>query len=151
MQTETGDDMTELATHGKSETQPGAFLSHSNDPGILHLTGNQSQKVYVSQVSEGNTPLAGFALDPSGPFYTGGIEWQSGEDFSKFITFVFAPGIVQINCELPYSAPYGLNNSNQDLCLYRVVDAGVTYQAFVTFGSGARHDPRIIVTPINGM
>jgi hypothetical protein len=145
--------MIELTTQVTNETsQPTASVHRQIDGSdLLVLTGNGPRKIYVAVVAEGTTQIAGFALEPGGPFFVGGIEWKSGPEFSLVVTFVFSPGITQIKCELPYSAPYGLNLSHQDLCLVRVSDATVTYQAFVSFPSGPPHDPKIIVTPINGI
>jgi len=107
--------------------------------------------VFVKLVPDADgKPVPGFASDPNGPYALGGLSWGSSSDRSMFVTFSYTSPVTGIECDLPYSPMFGPDQSLQNLCIVPAREARVTYQFFVLVSGGPKHDPKIVVTPIDG-
>jgi len=139
--------MTELA---KTVSAPAASVrafAGTLQRGKLKLPGDEPATVYVAPFTISNITVGGFGLTADGDFYEGGLKWKSGKEFSKFITFILLPGIKAIDCdELAYSPV--IDSSETQLLAIMHVAQKMSYQFYVKFPDGSRHDPKIIVTPI---
>jgi hypothetical protein len=138
--------MTDLAERGETQNLDGASFIEPK-PGTLGIKTSLPSTVYVKAYPQTGTPtIAGFGMSQSGTFYKDGIEWQSNGEYAMFITFVLLPGVASVDCaDLPYSPTYGATQINQDLCILKA--APKTYDFYVRFPGGTRHDPKIVVTP----
>lgn len=124
-----------VAKPGKGKVEP--------QDGILVLPqGNRPQTIYVTAVSQSTGPIAAFASQDSGPFFTEGFSWAF-DDHPLFVTFVFLAGVAGVKCKnLHHSACF---DGKQHMC---IPANKAEYDFDVVFSSGDLHDPKIIVTPI---
>lgn len=132
----------ENAAHHHSHTH--AADDSGTISGKLPLTAEQPTEVWIGMFTKGGETIAGFAASSSGPFYRGGIEWSpSSSEYGLFVTFALMPGVDEIDCDDLLYSPVG--NATQ---LLAIPPQKGSYDFNVTFTSGAKHDPKIVVTPI---
>jgi hypothetical protein len=118
-------------------------------PGFLVLKGDAPLPVWVELFpGTDSRPIPGFAAEPGGGYFTDGIKWACGQQFSLFLTFKFPPKVAGVRCSLPYSASFG-SPLMQQLVVPHVREE-VQYSFIVVMQDGGFHDPKIVVTPING-
>lgn len=142
--------MTEVAHHATANTRgPNTTGDITPNPGKLVLTGNPSVPVtiYVQPVVVSGVKHTGFSTDQT-TYYYGGIEWQCGPEYAMFMTFQYSTGIGEITCAQPYALASG-TPTLQTMCLVPVAEQ-VEYSFIVHYNDGTLHDPKILVTPING-
>lgn len=142
-------------------TRRPAIPSVNNDSTLLPLSGDQSQLVRVRTVKLNDQITAEFTQDmqEDADWFTGGLKWQTVDpQFALFVTFVFDPSsivpIVRLECNLPLSVPYmspGATGLRQDMCILPALQAAVDYHLLVVDSDDNKYDPKMIVTPINGI
>lgn len=134
--------MTDLVSDTSSGTDDTQETDHIL-PGLLVLTGDFSETIYIKAKPDNQPTYSAYGLTRHGDFYKGGISWQNGGDFGKFITFHFLPGVKSVECDgLPYSP---VSAETQQLCILPVAPASYPFTVFFT--PGGSHDPQIVVTP----
>lgn len=120
----------------------------ADDSGTIHgklpISSPEPTQVWIGKFIKDGTTIAGFAASASGPFYRGGIEWTTDStEYGMFLSFQFLPGVSEVDCDdLLYSPVVGATQQMS------VPPKKHSYDFFVTFDTGDRHDPKIIVTPI---
>lgn len=120
----------------------------ADDSGTVHgklpLSTNQPTQVWVGKFTKSGQTISGFADNTNGPFYRGGVDWSpSSSEYGLFITFVLMSGVAEVDCANLLYSP--VVNTTQ---LMSVPPAKKSYDFNVTFDTGEKHDPKIIVTPI---
>jgi hypothetical protein len=121
-------------------------------PGFLVLKDDAPLPVWVELFpGTDHRPIPGFAAAPGGDYFTDGIRWECGEHhppYALFLTFKFPPKVASIRSTLLSSPSYGIPLM-QDVAVPRVTQE-VQYSFIVVMQDGGFHDPKIVVTPING-
>jgi len=141
--------MKNLAQEGESEPKENLAASDSQlSSHLLRLTGNQPVPVYVQPYTDGTKTKASFASSSTGKFHKGGLTWKRDAEYSLFVNFIFLPSgnitITGLDCEAPLLYTPVMNSVNQSCAIQPVVG---TYKFYVSFSTGERHDPQIVVTP----
>lgn len=142
--------MTDIAQRpATGAKRPTRFSSLEGEPlDLLELTGLEHQTVFVRKKELNGQTIAEFST-VADEWYTGGLFWASDSEHAKFITFSYDDSITGIECDLPYSVVHGTKPQLQDLAIPSAREAKITYSFWVNFGPNLRHDPKILVTPIN--
>jgi hypothetical protein len=110
--------------------------------GNLELpSGDRPQTIYVKAFDQ----IPAFALQSSGPFFTGGFSWQY-DSHPLFVTFELSSGIAGIVSRGKQLHCSATHERKQHLC---IPASRAQYEFDVEFTSGCLHDPVIVVTPIN--
>jgi len=133
--------MTNLVQSTTEETTDNVLYQAPEAGNLALPPGNRPQTIYVKAFNK----IPAFALEPSGPFFTGGFAWKY-DSHPLFVTFELAGGIAGILCHgqgLQSSASY---DGKQHLC---IPASRATYDFDVQFTTGCLHDPQIVVTPID--
>jgi len=142
--------MENLAQRVKIEAnEHGAVSDVQTQSGPLVLSGDQPAAVYVQPYVDNNgKTIAIFGATSTGTFFTGGLSWQCGSEYSLFISFNFMTGVTGMECDAPIPLPYSpVATNGQSQCMAMPPVPG-TYKFYVTFSSADAHDPKIVITPI---
>jgi len=136
--------MTEIAQAMMTATTENQQLSELPNA-RLQLTGDDPQPVYVTMIDD-NTPA--FASQEGGPYFSGGIQWQMGDE-PMFVFFVLLGGVTRVDClALLYSDVFSPTwAAPNNVQIMTIPAAPATYPFTVSIGT-SKFDPQIVVTPI---
>jgi hypothetical protein len=153
--------MTDVAQRVASKRTEHPEPSSSTSPGKLKIEGLHPRKVHVEIFDQDGVLVAGFASEPTGTYYTDGIEWEYKlqTELAMFVGFVLADNVARLSCdELSYSKHYDADPVKQEFCIPPApTSEPVTYH-FNVYPSAVQGtanpppiDPQIVVTPIASM